>query len=87
MNYRSKAAGAPFTTVGHLGAAVSPNLDENAVPATIANGISAVLKRDFPTDTFPASFAYGAMYPIGCKPRRAGRSRSTRPPASPARST
>jgi hypothetical protein len=34
------------------------------VPANVANGISAVLKRDFPSDTFPASFAYGAMYPI-----------------------
>jgi hypothetical protein len=64
VNYRSKGAGAPFNTVGHLGATVSLNLDKNAVPANVANGISAILKRDFPSDTFPGSFAYGAMYPI-----------------------
>jgi hypothetical protein len=66
VNYRSKAAGAPFTTVGHLGATVSLNLDKSAItiPPGTANGISAVLKRDFPSDTFPGSFAYGAMYPI-----------------------
>jgi hypothetical protein len=66
VNYRSKAAGAPFTTVGHLGATVSLNLDKSAptIPPGTADGISAVLKRDFPSDTFPASFAYGAMYPI-----------------------
>ena len=66
VNYRSKAAGAPFTTVGHLGATVSLNLDKSAptIPPGTADGISAVLKRDFPSDTFPGSFAYGAMDPI-----------------------
>jgi len=66
VNYRSKAAGAPFTTVGHLGATVSLNLDKSAptIPPGTADGISVVMKRDFPSDTFPGSFAYGAMYPI-----------------------
>lgn len=66
VSYRSKGAGAPFNTVGHLGAAVSLNLDKSVptIPAGTANGISVLLKRDFPADTFPASFAYGAMYPI-----------------------
>ncbi len=66
VNYRSKGAGAPFNTVGHLGAVVSLNLDESAptIPPGTASGISVSLKRDFPSDTFTGSHAYGAMYPI-----------------------
>jgi hypothetical protein len=68
VNFKAKTAGAPnpFTTVGHLGATVSLNLDKAAVtiPPGTANGVSVVLKRDFPSDTLPATFAYGAMYPI-----------------------
>jgi hypothetical protein len=68
VNYKSRTAVAPnpFTTVGHLGATVSLYLDKTAptIPAGTANGVSVVLKRDFPDDALPSSFNYGAMYPI-----------------------
>jgi len=34
------------------------------IPPGTANGVSAILKRDFPSDTLPASFAYGTLYPV-----------------------
>src|SRR6185295_17867077 len=50
VNYKAKTAGAPnpFTTVGHMGATVSLNLDKAAVtiPPGTANGVSVVLKRN-----------------------------------------
>jgi len=66
INFKAKGAAAPnpFTTVGHMGATVSLFLDKTTAPAATANGVSVVLKRDFPSDTLPATFAYGAMYPI-----------------------
>lgn len=82
VNYRSKGAGAPFNTVGHLGAVVSLNLDESSptIPPGTAGGISVNLKRDFPSDTFPGSFAYGAMYPIRTQ-SQSGRTLSLGTPA------
>jgi hypothetical protein len=68
VNFKAKTAAAPnpFATVGHLGATISLYLDKSVVtiPPGTANGISVVLKRDFPGDALPASHAYGAMYPI-----------------------
>jgi len=66
VNFKAKTAAAPnpFTTVGHMGATVSLYLDKTTAPVATANGVSVVLKRDFPSDTLPATFAYGAMYPI-----------------------
>jgi hypothetical protein len=66
VNFKAKTAGAPnpFTAVGHMGATVSLHLDQTVAPPATANGISVILKRDFPSDTLPSTFAYGAMYPI-----------------------
>jgi hypothetical protein len=66
VNYKSKTAGAPnpFTAVGHMGATVSLFLDQTTAPPATGRGVSVILKRDFPSDTLPSTFAYGAMYPI-----------------------
>jgi hypothetical protein len=68
VSFKAKTAPAPnpFAAVGHLGATVSLYLDKSVptIPSGAANGVSVVLKRDFPGDTLPASHAYGAMYPI-----------------------